>query len=197
MTNKASAHGRALNNSTAYIEIASMTGNVVKEFKEIFTTLRSYPNLIIDVRKNTGGSSTISEQLVSYLIDEPIKGCVSRKKIAPSKIKYEGNLYVLAGVKTASAAESFVLDLVESGRDVTLVGSSTTGDTGNGPANFKTSGGISFRIPTRQPPQMSFKNFPMEGVGIPTQFNVAQSVDDYLKDIDTALEFVLLKTENY
>lgn len=148
------------------------------------------------MRRNTGGGSSIAEQLGSYLIDEPIKGCVSRKKIAPSKLKYEGNLYVLAGVQTASAAESFVLDLVESGRDVTLVGSPTAGDTGNGPSNFKTSNGISFRIPTRKPPQVSYKNFPMEGMGIPPKFDVVQRVEDYLKDIDTVLEFVLKKTEN-
>lgn len=34
MSSKANAHGRELSNSTAYIEITSMTGNVVNEFKE-------------------------------------------------------------------------------------------------------------------------------------------------------------------
>lgn len=181
--------GKVLNETSGYISIKSMTGNVVNEFKEAYSSLLDKPNLIIDLRDNTGGSSGLSEQIARFLLRNSQRASVSRKKIKPYSNSYKGNLYVLVGVKTASAAESFAIDLLESG-NVVLVGSPTAGDTGNGPSNFKTDYGISFRIPIRKP-QVSIKNFPMEGVGIPPHHKVNQTVEDYKNGIDTVLEFTL------
>ena len=183
--------GESLNESSGYISIKSMTGNVVNEFKEAYTSLLDKPNLIIDLRDNTGGSSGLSEQIARFLLRNSQKACVSRKKIKPYSNSYKGNLYVLVGVKTASAAESFAIDLLES-ENVVLIGSRTAGDTGNGPSNFKTDYGISFRIPIRKP-QVSIKNFPMEGIGIPPHHKVIQTVEDYKNGVDTVLEFTLNK----
>jgi carboxyl-terminal processing protease len=181
--------GIKLNEVTGYISINSMTGSVVNEFESVYDSLFKLPNLIIDLRENTGGNSGYSEQISSYLISTQQKACVSRKKIKPKANSYKGNVYVLIGVKTSSAAESLVIDLVES-RSAILIGGSTAGDTGNGPSNFITDYGISFRIPTRKP-QVSFNNFPMEGTGIPPHFFVNQKVEDFNDEQDTILEYTL------
>lgn len=188
--NAPKATGIALNESFAYISVESMTGRVVEQFIEAYQSLEKYPNLIIDLRENTGGNSSLGEQITRYLINEPLRASVSHKRISPAKSSYQGKLYVLIGVKTASAAESFALDLLESGNAI-LVGSPSAGDTGNQPTNFKTGFGISFRIPTRRPAQVSFKGFPMEGVGIPPHHQIFQTAVDYLNGVDTVLEYVL------
>jgi carboxyl-terminal processing protease len=96
-----------------------------------------------------------------------------------------------------------VLDIKESGRAV-IIGLPTAGDTGNGPQSVTLNalydspldGGSELRntvfvIPTRRPPQISPKGFPMEGVGIPPDYYVETKVDDYLNNVDGALEFAV------
>lgn len=189
-SSKPKVNHRLLNDSTAYILISTMTGNVVQEFENAYESYRGLTNLIVDIRENTGGSSVMAEQIARYLINKSQKACVSRKKIRPRKSGYEGNLYLLIGIKTASAAESFAIDIWESG-NATLVGGITAGDTGNGPKNYSTDFGIRFRIPTRKPAQTSIHNFPMEGRGVPPNHTINQTVSDYLNGVDTVLEFTL------
>ena len=181
-----------INDSIGYIAINSMMGNVVAEFKQAFEELRIKPVLIVDIRNNEGGNSGNSEQITSFLIKQKQDACVSRKILVPETNHYKGKLIVLIGINTFSAAESFALDLKESGNAV-LIGSITGGDTGNGPQNFTTKYGTSFRFPTRKPAQVSPKGFPMEGIGIRPDFTVYQTVDDYLKNVDTVLEFAINK----
>ena len=181
-----------INDSIGYICIYSMQGNVVGEFKKEFEKLNMKPFLIIDLRYNGGGNSGYSEEITEYLIQKKQKACVSGRMLEPKINHYEGKLIVLIGINTFSAAESFALDLKESGNAV-LIGSETGGDTGNSPNNFTTKHGTSFRIPTRKPPQVSPKGFPMEGFGIQPDFAVYQTVSDYLNDADTVLEFAINK----
>ena len=181
-----------INDSIGYIAINSMMENVVDEFKQAFEELRTKPVLIIDIRNNGGGNSGNSEQITPYLIRKKQKACVSGKVLNPEKNHFEGKLIVLIGVNTFSAAESFALDLKESGNAV-FIGSKTGGDTGNQPQDFTTKYGTSFRFPTRKPAQISPKGFPMEGIGISPDFTIYQTVDDYLKNVDTILEFAINK----
>ena len=182
----------AINDSIGYITINSMMGNVADEFKQAFEKLRTKPILIIDIRNNGGGNSNISEQITQYLIKQKQKACVSRWPLFPEKNHYEGKLIVLIGVNTFSAAESFALDLKESGNAV-FFGSGTGGDTGNHPQTFTTKYHTSFRFPTRKPAQISPKGYPMEGIGVKPDFTVYQTVEDYLNDVDTVLEFTIHK----
>ena len=188
--NQTKASGKILNKETAYIEIKSMTGKVVQDFIKVYDTLNNYQNLIIDIRRNSGGNSNYGEQIASYLINNRQKACVSRKKIKPNSNNYKGSIYVLTDVFTGSAAESFALDLRESGNAV-LVGSPTNGDTGNLPKVFTTEFGLSFGIPTRKPAQVSFNGFPMEGIGIPPHHKIEQTIEDYKNKIDTVLDYTL------
>ena len=181
-----------INDTTGYICIYSMEGNVVSEFKKEFEKLRKSPVLILDLRYNGGGNSGFSEEITEYLIRTQQKASVSGRNLEPATNHYEGTLIVLIGVNTFSAAESFVLDLKESGNAV-LIGSETGGDTGNNPNNFTTKYGTSFRIPIKKPSQISPKGFSMEGIGIDPDIAVCQTVDDYLNNIDTVLEFAINK----
>jgi carboxyl-terminal processing protease len=80
----------------------------------------------------------------------------------------------------------------------------TAGDTGNGPKRFSLndaygspSGGGSelrntiFMIPSRKPPQISPKGFPMEGIGIPPDYYIEENVEDYLNNVDGILKYAI------
>jgi len=88
---------------------------------------------------------------------------------------------------TFSAAESFVIDMKESG-NVVLIGEPTAGDTGNRPKTFKTSNGMCFRIPTASP-SVSPQGFPLEGIGVAPDYFISQTVSDFIKNRDAQLEF--------
>lgn len=90
---------------------------------------------------------------------------------------------------TFSAAESFTIDLKESGY-VTLVGEKTAGDTGCAPKDFTSKYGIWFRIPTSKA-KLSSKEFPMEGTNIEPHYEVKQTISDFFDNKDTALGYVL------
>ena len=107
----------------------------------------------------------------------------------PTAHAYRGKLFLLTSPYTFSAAESFTIDLKESGC-ATLVGEPTGGDTGNNPQGFRSKYGIEFRIPTREP-QLSPQGFPMEGVGIEPHITIGQTVEDYFADKDTVIEYIL------
>ena len=167
-----------------------MFDRVAKDFKKVYAEVAHFPNLIIDIRQNGGGNSMNGEQIATYLLSKKQKACVSPFKIRPKSNSFKGNLFLLIGTSTSSAAESFALDLRES-ETVVLVGTATGGDTGNRPKGFRTDYGFNFGIPVRKVAQISPKGFPMEGVGIPPHYNVEQSIEDYFNQRDTVLEYVV------
>lgn len=109
--------------------------------------------------------------------------------MTPSANAYHGKVLLLISPITFSAAESFAIDMKESG-NVILIGEPTAGDTGNHPKTFKTSNGICFRIPTASP-SVSPNGFPLEGVGVIPDYYVSQTVYDYFNDKDTQLDFAI------
>ena len=180
---------RILNDSVGYLAINNMMDGVLESFAYDFKSLRNLPYLIVDVRNNGGGNSANGRELSRYFILKDQLHCVDGKTMSPAEDAYKGKVILLTGPKTFSAAESFVIDMKESG-NVVLVGEPTAGDTGNRPQTFSTSNGIYFRIPTAAP-HLSPKGFPMEGVGIEPHYRVTQTVSDFLNDTDTQLEFAL------
>lgn len=181
---------KILQDSIGYLAISSMMDPVMDDFVPAYAKVKELPYLIIDVRQNGGGNSGNGKQLCEYLVKKPQPHCVAPDwTIQPRPDAYQGKIYLLTGNYTFSAAESFVMDMRESGNAI-VIGEATGGDTGNRPRNFKTDRGICFRVPTREP-AVSPQGFPMEGVGIPPHYEVAQTVSDFMQDRDTALEFVL------
>lgn len=160
---------------------------VIESFVSEFNKVRNLPYLIIDVRNNEGGNSGNGRELARYFIHEDQPHCVDNKIISPVDDAYQGKVVLLTSPMTFSAAESFVIDMKESG-NIILIGEPTAGDTGNRPKTFKTSSGICFRIPTA-PPSVSPKGFPLEGIGVAPDYLVSQTVSDFINDKDTQLEF--------
>lgn len=179
-----------MNDTVGYINILSMMDPVTDEFIKAYRNVCELPHLIVDVRSNEGGNSGNGMDIAEYLIKKPQPHCVSPSTVMePRSDSYKGALYLLTGPFTYSAAESFTLDIKESGA-ATLIGSATAGDTGNGPKTFHTSKGIYFTLPTRAP-ALSPKGFPMEGIGISPDYEVKQTVSDFMNNHDTVLDFTL------
>lgn len=183
-----------LQDSIGYIRILSMMDPIVDEFDRAYQQVKDLSNLIVDVRENGGGSSGNGKKICEFLIHKPQPHCVSPDwEIIPRKDSYKGKLFLLTSTYTFSAAESFTLDLKESGNAI-IIGEGTGGDTGNRPRTFHTTNGIYFRLPTREP-SFSPNGFPMEGKSIMPHYEVYQSVNDFMKNRDTVLEFALKMIE--
>lgn len=191
-----SIDGFLLRKDIGYIAIRRMESNAVALFEFTYSILRKLPSLILDLRENEGGCSEYGEQIIIHLIKKEQKALISGKLLVPAEDCYVGKLVVLIGNGTFSAAESFVLDLKEN-RSAILVGSPTAGDTGNNPRSFTTRNGLSFRLPTRKPFSCPENGFPTEGMGIQPDYERETKLVDYLKNIDTVLEYAvsLLKGE--
>ncbi len=182
------AYCKTINENVGYICIESMMGDVVEDFKKAYEQVKNLPYLIIDIRHNGGGNSNNGRLIAEYLIPNPQKHCVGGD-ITPQSNAYRGKLFLLTSNYTFSAAESFTIDLKESGNAI-LVGEATAGDTGCNPKNFVSKYGIWFRIPTREP-HFSPRGFPMEGVGIEPRYIIKQTAEDFFNDKDTAIEYIL------
>lgn len=187
--NKPLANSEIINNKVGYISIESMSNGVVDDFKQAYQQVCNLPYLIIDIRKNGGGNSGNGRLIAEYLVRNTQKHCVNGEDITPQPDAYKGKLFLLTSNYTFSAAESFAIDLKESG-NATLVGEATAGDTGCRPQNFISKYGVWFRIPTREP-RLSPKGHPMEGVGIEPHYKVKQTVADFFDNKDTAVEYIL------
>lgn len=181
---------RILNDSIGYLAINTMINGVLESFSSSFDKVKSLPYLIVDVRKNEGGNSGNGRELCRYFLNREQPHCIDNKTMFPQENAYKGKIVLLTSPLTFSAAESFVIDMKESG-NIILVGEPTAGDTGNHPKTFKTSKGICFRIPTAEP-ALSPKGFPLEGIGIDPHYHVQQTVADYLNETDTQLKFALM-----
>ncbi len=190
-TQKSNIEPKILNEKTGYIGVTSMMGDaMIKDFADAFDSISKKPYLIIDLRRNQGGNSGNSEKLTEYLIKNEIKACVSNQILKPKPNHYKGKIFVLISPYTFSAAESFALDLLETG-NITLIGLPTGGDTGNQPRTYTSKLGYGYRFPSRKTAQISGKGFEMEGKSIMPHHQVGRTVEDYLRNEDTILKYTL------
>lgn len=180
---------RVLQDSIGYLAINTMMNPVLEDFKAAYPQIKDLPYLIIDIRRNGGGNSSNGRDICKYFIRQKQMHCLGEQWMQPEANAYRGKIYLLTTPFTCSAAESFAIDMKESG-NVTLIGEPTSGDTGNGPRDFSTKHGTCFRIPTRKP-ALSPQGFPMEGVGIPPHHQVSQTIADFMKDEDTVLKYTI------
>jgi C-terminal processing protease CtpA/Prc len=146
---------RMLPGDILYVEIPNFEH---EQASEDFTALidglddRAIAGMILDVRYNMGGASTIVMPISACLIDEPVSSPImkfrhfigayeawgreavwdtTRYEIEPRDGKrYLGPLVVLTGGLTSSSSEDFALELRVAGR-ATLVGQTTGGSAGN------------------------------------------------------------------
>jgi carboxyl-terminal processing protease len=144
---------KELDNNIIYIALNSFNNKgIVNQFDRIFDKILNSNGLILDIRKNGGGSSSIGYQIISKLIDKQLE--TSKWKTRQYKPAYKawkkaeewfesahdtiqpdsgklflGKVVVLIGPKTFSAAEDFLVPLKASGR-AKLIGMPTGGSTG-------------------------------------------------------------------
>jgi C-terminal processing protease CtpA/Prc len=181
---------------------------VVEEFQRAFDSLdlSSIKGIIIDIRHNLGGTSEHSDNIISFLTDEPLKG-LSWKSIsyvpanrswgrptgwiehAPYTIeprmgkRYTGPLVVLAGSGTHSAAENFLVPLKYSGRAV-IVGEKTAGGSGN-QVVAPLPGGGAFRVVSKRDMFPDGQEF--VGIGISPDIYIQPTREDLLEVRDPIL----------
>lgn len=204
---------KILPNGNLYVKISNFENeNLVPQFKKLIQDIdESVINgMIIDLRHNPGGESSIAESIISILIDKPIPSSTwyiphyvaanrawgkdqvwteFHNTILPEDgKKYLGPLVILTGGGTYSSAEDFIIPLHFSKR-VILVGEKTAGSSGN-PLRVQLPGGGNFRVVTVKMTYPDGKEY--IGVGInpdveicPTQVDVIIGNDPVL---DKAIE---------
>ena len=178
---------KKLSSKVGYIDVRSMLDGVDKQFSKALTSLSQLPFLIVDIRNNGGGNSSVGDFIAQHLIKGE-RTIWNGTKLSPSADAYKGKVIVLSGPVTVSAAESFLITMKESG-DAIVVGTPSAGDTGGNPRLFKTTHGMYYWFPIGHPFTHSPKGFPLEGEGIKPHHLVPMKVDDFLSGKDTQLSY--------
>ncbi len=160
-----------------------------KTFKELNNKKAS--NLIVDIRKNPGGSSIPGDWLLEYLTDKPFaqfEGVVVESSEKP--FRFGGRICVLIGRLSASSSVSFA-SAIKCYRIGTLIGEETgdaTVNYGEARRHELPNSGLQVTIPTKYFVQAGGKP---GGRGVLPDYEVKQKPADTANGVDTALEFTL------
>lgn len=180
--------------------------DVVAEFDAALADLADASGLILDLRRNGGGNSTLAADMAGRLLDEPFTyGRESYRRRLPTRAWwlwgertvtprppiYAGPVVLLVDDFNVSTAEEFIVALVDSGRAQT-VGRRTGGSTGNP---------LVFQLPDDAAAQFSSGDFrrmdgtPIEAVGIAPDVPVQWTLEDVRqgRDPDVAAAEQLLR----
>lgn len=181
----------------------------VKAFEKALPDILKAKGLIIDLRRNGGGSTGFGLAILSYLTSLPIPGSASfiRSETALDRARgensvawldisanrpyvrkreqiYGGPVAVLTSAQTFSAAEDFLVSYKMLKRGV-IIGEPTGGSTGQ-PLFIKLPGGGSGRICVKRDRFPDGREF--VGVGIAPDIEVKRSVDDVRAGRDVVME---------
>lgn len=201
---------RPLGHGIYYFSLDSFENDAgVKAFEKALPAIMKSSGLIIDMRKNDGGSSAYGWQVLSYLTHGTIptehslvpvynpliraqftgntawydlSGSMSKK--IPRKSVFDGPVVVLIGAQTFSAGEDFIVSFKAMKRGL-LVGQATAGSTGQ-PLMFKLPGGGAARICVKRDSFPDGTEF--VGKGIAPDIEVKPTVADIRAGKDPALE---------
>tara|TARA_R110002074_G_scaffold43516_2_gene113370 strand:+ start:829 stop:2175 length:1347 start_codon:yes stop_codon:yes gene_type:complete len=140
-----------LNDAVGYMNIRAMAGQSGKTgepaadlaasagvMQKVLADVGELPNLVVDLRSNGGGYDGVALQFAAFLMDRKRLAFTKSARhgtgftgkqavhVVPASETYRGNLFVLTSELTASAAEIFVLSLLQHPR-LTLIGEPTQG----------------------------------------------------------------------
>lgn len=199
---------KELEDGIAYVVLGSFSSKeIVEKFDKVFDKIQKAKGLIIDVRGNGGGSTSVGYAIISYLTDKTLEGSRwktrqympafrawgeeekwyegSHGTVEPRKEgSFLGPVVVLIDARTYSAAEDFVVVLHASGR-ATLVGEKTAGSTGQ-PLEIDLPGDGWACICTKRDAYPDGREF--VGVGIIPDVEVCPTPKDIAAGKDVVLE---------
>ncbi|GAB3256911.1 S41 family peptidase [Chitinimonas naiadis] len=184
------------------------TDQAVSAFKSHLPEIMQAKGLILDVRRNGGGSTDFGVRILSYLSQHAIPYSISWARsdngleharndlmmwrplpdnppMPPAQLDvYDGPVMVLAGPQTYSAAEDFLVafDLMQRGK---IIGEASGGSTGQ-PLLFKLPGGGLARVCTKRDTYPDGRE--IVGVGVQPQITVAPTIADIRAGRDPVLE---------
>lgn len=184
---------------------ASEDHNLVAEFDAALEQAADAPGIILDVRRNGGGSSLVADAMAGRFFSRsfvyghetyrrriPLHVWRSRGeyRVRPRGRTYRGRLAVLTDTDTMSSAEMFVAALKDSGRALT-VGRTTGGASGN-PLTFLLPGGR-VRFSTGAFHRLDGRLIEGEGISpdVPVEWSISAVVSGRDPDVEAA-EAVLL-----
>jgi carboxyl-terminal processing protease len=196
-----------IHDGVSYVAIDSFAGDrSVQQFEKMLPEIRAARGLILDLRENSGGSTSNANRILSHLTDKPLAGSRWRTRqyrpafrawghseewhegshdpVRPAQGAFLGPVVVLTGPRTISAAEDFLVVLKASGR-ARLVGERTAGSTGQPLIVHLPAGGIA-RICTKRDTYPDGSDF--VGVGVIPDVEVAPTVADIVAGRDTILD---------
>ncbi|MDR3714651.1 MAG: S41 family peptidase [Puia sp.] len=178
--------------------------HILKTYDSLFPQINQTRALIIDIRKNGGGSDYIGFHILSTLTNRPFKTSAYRiprytsipvkgmewmdydaEKVQPDdKMYYDKPVALLISTQTFSAAEDFAVafDYMKRGK---MVGQTTGGSTGQ-PISFTLPGGGMARICGKHDRYPDGKEF--VGIGIHPDVPVDLTVADLLNHKDKTLQ---------
>jgi C-terminal processing protease CtpA/Prc len=195
----------------AYVSLNSFEDNsALDAWRASFEDIAKSSALVIDVRRNGGGNSSVGYQILSTLDSKPfLANRWATRDYKPSwrawgkpmpmyseapqvvqpdpQRQYGKPVLVLTSAATFSAAEDFAVAFDAMQRGV-LVGEATGGSTGQ-PLFIKLPGGGTARICTKQDSYPDGRAF--VGVGVQPQHIVKQTVDGLRAGRDEVLEAAL------
>ena len=199
---------RKIGDDIGYINLPGFSNaNVAAQFDKLADKLKGLKGLIIDVRQNGGGDSSVGDRVISHLIDKPLKSSTwktrqycpalsawgekegwykgDQDEVKPSPKKYFlGPIVLLTGPATFSAAEDFTVTL-HAGKRVTIVGQKTGGSTGQ-PLSFRLPMRANARICTKWDTYPDGREF--VGVGIIPDVEIGPTPQDIAQGRDAVLE---------
>lgn len=202
---------RMLPGSIAYLALAHFESDKgVKTFEQHLPDIMKSKGLILDVRRNGGGSSGYGLQILTYLSSKPIPTMQERElRISPvmraqgttllewpqlpdsgkpytlaRSSHFNGPVAVLTGPRTFSAAEDFVVSFKQMHRGVVL-GQRTGGSTGQ-PLTFDLPGGGKGRVCAKRNTFLDGREF--VDVGIDPDIEVDTTVADIRAGRDPQIE---------
>lgn len=183
------------------------TSNYESSFDEVLTRLSQFPNLIVDVRSNSGGNELFARDFASLFVDEakPYENvkCFNPKtgrfdltythsvESSSKRLKYSGNIFVLSGPYVFSSNESFIL-MMKQVPNAKVIGMKTYGGSGN-PVPHTLPNGIIVNLPSWQAFTLDGKR--IEGNGIEPDIEVKTIRSDFTTK-DILLEKVLSMIKN-
>lgn len=144
----------SISDNTIFLKFTNFSRESMNIFKASINELKKYPNIIIDLRNNTGGGLESAFELSSYFLhNKDISYIIQyRNQIETTTVKADGilkfdNIIILQNENTASASEIFINALKSNLSNIRTVGTKTYGK-GVGQTTYKIKNGYYVKATT-------------------------------------------------